>query len=143
MGDNKSGRRREAREIINASLESLARDLKKFRRKFAPYAFREETGMVRTTPGGSYLITEETAHVDYDTRAAHSAEVLTPGHLWIFQNTRWGYGELTLTVTAQRQAELTLTMGADQVRLRHNSRTYPADHLGWQRMMGDLRAGRC
>lgn len=134
--------RRQAREIIDAALASLARDLRKFRRKFVPAAFVEETGMVRTVPGGSYLFIEKTVRVNYATGRALSAEGLTPGRHWKFQNIRWGYGELTLTVTAERQPELTLTMGTDQVRLRRNSRTYPGDRAGWQRMVAELRAGR-
>jgi hypothetical protein len=141
MGDTKSELRRQAREIVDVSLDLLARDLRKFRRKFAPNAFLEEGGMVRTVPGGSYLITEETARINYATGTAHSAEDLTPGRLWKFQNLRWGYGELTLTVSAGWQAELTLTMGADQVRLRRNSKTYPADRVGWQHMLSGLRTG--
>jgi hypothetical protein len=63
---DRSELRREARRVIDEALESIGRDLRRFRRKFPSVAFAEESGMVRTLPGGSYLITEDTnVHVEY------------------------------------------------------------------------------
>lgn len=138
---DRSELRKQARRIIDEALESIGRDLRRFKRKFPPVAFAEESGMVRTVPGGSYLITEDTANVDYTTGRALSTEALTPGRLWKFQNVRWGYCELTLTVNAERKAELTLTVNAERLaEFRQNSRTYPGDAAGWRRMTADLPA---
>jgi hypothetical protein len=136
---DRSELRRDARRVIDEALESIGRHLGRFRRKFPAVAFAEESGMVRTLPGGSYLITEDTANVDYTTGRALSTEALTPGRLWKFQNGRWGYCELTLTVDAERKAELTLTVKAERLaEFRQNSRTYPGDAAGWRRMVADL-----
>jgi hypothetical protein len=147
MSGSEAGLRREARKIINGSLELLARDIRRFRRKVArhsaPSAILDGAGMVPTVPGGSYLVTDETKHVDYTTGFARSSDTLTPGYHWKFQTE--GYAEFTLTVNASGQAQLrwgTLTRDASgQTRFRWDSRTYPGDPAGWRQMMTDMWSG--
>lgn len=143
MSDSEAGLRREARKIVNESLELLARDIRRFRRKVTRRL--EGAGMVPTIPGGSYLVTDETKRVDYTTGGVHSADTLTPGYHCKFEIGWQHYAEFTLTVNANGQAQLrwsTLTDDASgQRRLRWDSRTYPGDPAGWRQMMTDMWSG--
>jgi hypothetical protein len=133
--------RKEVRAILATAMAALERDLKKLRRKVQPIGFAQEGGMVRTMPGGSYLVVEDLDPVDHGTGGTLGDEILTPGYLWKFQNRKWGYCEMTLTVSDRREAELTLTRNAQlRGKFAENSSRYPATREGWKQVLGTLNA---
>jgi hypothetical protein len=133
--------RKEVRAILASAIETLERDLKKLRRKFQPVGFVQESGMVRTMPGGSYLVVEDLDPVDHGMSGTLGDEILTPGYLWKFQNRKWGYCEMTLTVSDRREPELTLTRNAQlRGKFAENSSRHPATREGWKQMLDTLTA---
>jgi hypothetical protein len=142
MSGSEAGLRREARNIIDESLELLARDIRRFRGKAT--VILDGSGMIPTIPDGSYLVTDETKHIDYTTGGVRTADPLTPGYHWKFQNGQH-YAEITLTVNANGEAQLRWgKLAADasgQTQFQWNSRTYPGDPAGWRQMMTDMWSG--
>ncbi|MEV6897030.1 hypothetical protein [Amycolatopsis sp. NPDC051372] len=103
-------------------------------------AFAQESGLIRTTPGGTHLVVEDLQPIDFGTSGTLRDEVLTPGYLWKFQRREWGYCEMTLTVNAGREAELTLTKAAAvRALFAENSSRHPATREGWREMLHELK----
>jgi hypothetical protein len=143
MSGSDAGLRREARNIVDESLKLLARDIRRFRGRAA--VILDGFGMVPTIPDGSYLVTDETKHIDYTTGGVLTVDPLTPGYRWqfdVYNVLQLRYGEITLTVNANGEAQLCwgkqTANASGQTRFQWNSRTYPGDPVGWRQMMTDM-----